>query len=399
MWDDYYDASEHMKRGFYVVPKSLDVEHFQQYVSKDFRFINGALLKMDLYDLVTLSEPIQPLVARQFSCTVYFHNDPEDSFSWMTGQAVFTATFADFCDALGYGGGRAHGFKIHSEAPFTTEKISRCCYPDKPSLPAPAISGMYYYYNALAKIFRQNLVSKAGDDASVRGYHRNLLYYCQPEKLRKIDGYDFIFQEIKRATLKRMTPNYCQYVQRLINKQPRTPTAQVRGQILEMETFTVGFQGGFEEAPSLLCARARGRTMDAPDTHHASGSGASHRRHHHHHRSSRKKGVAAFFKNLWDMCRSTYDVAYRSMEMSQETRRRQNEFLAARGSAVPPVGTELDAVPYVNFIMPPLDDDMFAGVEDFRDFEPPSEPESAYGDEDARGEEDREGSPAPSEDF
>jgi hypothetical protein len=28
MWDDFYDASEHMKSGFYVVPKSLNVEHF-----------------------------------------------------------------------------------------------------------------------------------------------------------------------------------------------------------------------------------------------------------------------------------------------------------------------------------------------------------------------------------
>jgi hypothetical protein len=59
------------------------------------------------------------------------------------------------------------------------------------------------------------------------------------------------------------------------------------------------------------------------------------------------------------------------MEMSQETRRRQNEFLAARGSVVPPVGTELNPVPYVNYVMPPLDDDMFAGVDDFGDFEPP----------------------------
>jgi hypothetical protein len=61
----------------------------------------------------------------------------------------------------------------------------------------------------------------------------------------------------------------------------------------------VGFQGSFEEAPSFLRARARGRTMDAPDPHHASSSGSSHRRHRRHHRSSRKKGVAAFFKNLW----------------------------------------------------------------------------------------------------
>jgi hypothetical protein len=136
MWDDYYDAAEHMKSGFYVVPKSLNVEHFQHHASRDFCYINEALLKMDIMDLVTLSESIQPLVVRQFFCTVFFHNDPEESFSWMTGQDVFTATFADFCDALGYGGGRAGGFKIHSETPFFVEKITRICYPDVPSLPA-----------------------------------------------------------------------------------------------------------------------------------------------------------------------------------------------------------------------------------------------------------------------
>jgi hypothetical protein len=87
------------------------------------------------------------------------------------------------------------------------------------------------------------------------------------------------------------------------------------------------------------------------------------------------------------------------MEMSQETRKRQNDFLAARGGDVPPVGTELDPVPYVNYVMPPLDDDMFTGVEDFEDFEPPSEPEDADEDEGAHGEEDREGSPVLSEDF
>jgi hypothetical protein len=90
------------------------------------------------------------------------------------------------------------------------------------------------------------------------------------------------------------------------------------------------------------------------------------------------------------------------MEMSQETRRRQNEFLAARGSAVPPVGHELEPVPYVNYVMPPLDDDMFAGLEgyeDFEDFEPPSEPEDADEEEGADGEDDPEDSPVPSDDF
>jgi hypothetical protein len=87
------------------------------------------------------------------------------------------------------------------------------------------------------------------------------------------------------------------------------------------------------------------------------------------------------------------------MEMSQETQRRQNEFLAARGSVVPPVGNELNPVPYVNYVMPPLDDDIFAGVDDFGDFEPPSEPEDADNDEGADGEDDRKGSPVPSDDF
>jgi hypothetical protein len=154
MWDDYYDASEHMKSGFYVVPRSLDTEHFQQFATKGFRFINEALHKLDVFDLVTLSESIQPLVVHQFFCTVHFHDDLQESFSWMTGQSVHSATFVDFCDALDYGGCRVSGFKIHSEGPFTTEKITPICYPDEPIHPAPAILGMYYYYNALEKLFR-----------------------------------------------------------------------------------------------------------------------------------------------------------------------------------------------------------------------------------------------------
>jgi hypothetical protein len=37
----------------------------------------------------------------------------------------------------------------------------------------------------------------------------------------------------------------------------------------------------------------------------------------------------------------------------------------SRGSVVPPIGTKLDAVPFVNSVMPPLDEDMFHGYEDF----------------------------------
>jgi hypothetical protein len=300
----------------------------------------------------------------------------------MTGQDVHSAKFADFRSALGYGSGRASGFKIKSQPPLATDKISNIFYPNEPIHPAPAISGMYqyYYYNALAKLFHCNLVSKAGDDASIRGYNRNLLYYCQPQKLRKIDGCDFIFQEIKRSSMKRMTPNYCQFVQRLINR--RASTSVVHGQILEMETYTLPLRGTFEDVPGMITARAEGRSRAALDPHRASGSGTSSC---HHLWSSRKKGLATFFWNMCEMRRSTYDVAHKSMEMSQEIRRRQNDFLAARGSVVPPIGLKLDPVPYVNYVMPPLDEDMFNG---FEDFAPPYVPKDVDEDEGAHEDED-----------
>jgi hypothetical protein len=49
--------------------------------------------------------------------------------------------------------------------------------------------------------------------------------------------------------------------------------------------------------------------------------------------------------------------------------------------------------------MQPLDDEMFAGADDFGDFGPPSEPEDAADDEGADGDDDRDGSPVPSDDF
>jgi hypothetical protein len=88
------------------------------------------------------------------------------------------------------------------------------------------------------------------------------------------------------------------------------------------------------------------------------------------------------------------------MEMSQETQRRQNDFLVARGTAVLPIGHELDLVPYVNFVMPPLDKDMFNG---FQDFAPPYVPDDVDEDEGAHDGEDggsHTSSPcAPSEDY
>jgi hypothetical protein len=47
--------------------------------------------------------------------------------------------------------------------------------------------------------------------------------------------------------------------------------------------------------------------------------------------------------------------------ISQDTRARQNEFFASKNYPYPALGPELNPMPYVNYVMPPLDDEMFYG--------------------------------------
>jgi hypothetical protein len=61
------------------------------------------------------------------------------------------------------------------------------------------------------------------------------------------------------------------------------------------------------------------------------------------------------------MCKNTNDVAHQALVMSQDTRIHQNEFFASKNYPFPPPGPELNPVPMVNYVMPPLDDEMFQG--------------------------------------
>lgn len=58
------------------------------------------------------------------------------------------------------------------------------------------------------------------------------------------------------------------------------------------------------------------------------------------------------------MCSNTNDVAHQSLSLNQETRRRQNEFIAARNNPVPPPGPEMEPVVAPTWEMPPIDDEI-----------------------------------------
>ncbi|KAK1693642.1 hypothetical protein QYE76_010339 [Lolium multiflorum] len=219
MWDDYYNSQEHMKTGTIVMPKAIK-DVIGMYEATKFRFVVETLRRMGLYDLMCLTPSdgcYCPILVRQFHCTVFFHDDAARTMTWMTGKQKYTCNYLDFCEALGFGGGRARGFKIYSQQTFTRGDIA-FCYPPDPTPGPPSISGMYYSYLILAKLFRESLISKIGDTSECRAYHLNLMYYCHPEHQELIDGCDLIYCELRRCVRERLTPNLAQYVQLLINR-------------------------------------------------------------------------------------------------------------------------------------------------------------------------------------
>ncbi|KAK1684971.1 hypothetical protein QYE76_045819 [Lolium multiflorum] len=345
MWEEFYDSREYMKKGTIVMPKAIK-DVIGMYEATKFRFVVATLRRMGLYDLMCLTPTdgcYCPTLVRQFHCTVFFHDDAARTMTWMTGKQQYTCNYLDFCEALGFGGGRTSGFKIYSQQKFNRGDIAGC-YPPEPTPGPPTISGMYYSYLLLAKLFRETLISKSGDTSECRAYHLNLMYYCLPEHRQPIDGCDLIYCELRRCVRERLTPNLAQYVQLLINKVVPAPL-NVLGERVRMEAFKIPAQGDNPDVPEMMPSERWSKARHD----HASSS------------SSRRpqRGVARFFSRLWQMCKTTHDVAHQSLSLNQETRRRQNEFMAARNVPIPPPGPELEPVHAQDWEMPPLTDEMF----------------------------------------
>jgi hypothetical protein len=345
MWDEHYSDKDHFKRGWVVHQHAIHMTHYKNHIQDDFHFIDECLKKLGDLDIAKFRYDYYPDVIRQSHCTVYF--DEERNMTWMSGSEQCYGTYDEFCEALGFGNGLATGYKIYSEVAKAVSNIS-FCYPtsDRVAKP-PTISGIYYSFNALSKAFRENLVCKKGDTSDICGYHINLLYWCKPSRQRKIDVCDFTFYKLKRSMLSRMTLGYCAFVQKFIDSKVDAKFAHT-GECHKHTTFSLGLSDGWLDFPSI-CHPA--------EASHNSPMASSSR-----HVTPRKKnGAAKFFKNLWDMCKYTHDVAHQALVMSQDTRARQNEFFASKNYPYLAPSPELNPVLYVNYVMPLIDDEMFYG--------------------------------------
>jgi hypothetical protein len=262
----------------------------------------------------------------------------------MTRNEKYSCNYLDFYEAMGFGSGRARGVKIHSQEQITHGNIA-FGYPPEPSHDPPLISRMYYSYQVLAKIFRESLFSKSGDSSDCRAYHLNLMYYCRPENVRRIDGCDILYNELRCCVRNRMTPNFAQYIQQLINIVVPSPYNR-KDEVIKMEPFKIPQRGNKLEIPELMHSERRSKERHDP----AASSSSSMRP---------KRGASRFLANMWHMCRNTNDAAHQSLALNQDTRRRQNEFIAARNHPILPLGPELEPVIAPTWQMPPIEDAMF----------------------------------------
>ncbi|KAK1566026.1 hypothetical protein QYE76_037644 [Lolium multiflorum] len=317
LWEGFYDSHEFMKHGNIVSPKAINPDELRLHEATKYRFVVQTLKGLGLFDLVCLKpddtqeDPIFcPLLVRQFHCTVFFHDDEDRTLTWMTGKAKYSCSYSQFRAAMGCGDDNNPGYKIHSRSRLTKGDIS-FCYPANPTLDLPLSLGC-----------------------------------TTPIWVRKIDGCDLIYCELRRAIMDRMTPNYAQYVQRLINYVVPAPR-NVRGERVIMDLFRFPIQEATRpDVPSMMPTSER-----RSKAHHDHEASSSHSRRSQH-------GAARFFTCMFQMCKNSNDVAHQTLSMTQETRRRQNEFMASRNHPVPPPGPEMEPVVAPQWEMPLLTDEM-----------------------------------------
>lgn len=387
MWEEVY-CSTTMES--YVKPKTLNTDWWKLYLHSDFSYVDAALRKMGLFEIACLDQSFFPDVIRQFFCTVFFHTDDALTFTWMTGTRQFSSNYEEFCAALGYPNEQSRGFDIHSEKVRSSSDLA-FCYPEDPDALPPTISGMYFFYYTLNTIFRENIVSKMGDLGMCRGYHINLVYYCHPKRQRKIDVCNFIFREVVRAVEDRMTPKYSAILQRFLDSV--VPLELMRGQKVDQELFCPTLRAGWRDLPNMVPevsvepsvggsrggARiaARRKAPSKPPT----------------------RGAARFFKTLFEMCKTSYDVNCKNLRMHQETRRRQNDYLRSRNAPIDDENADLSPHAYVQYDMPPIDDSMFFGLDPSWYTGAASAPQGAAEDDDEEQRAEDQEEQSPEDDF
>ncbi|KAK1561685.1 hypothetical protein QYE76_017663 [Lolium multiflorum] len=99
MWEQFYEPAVPEPA---VKPRRLNVEFHNVYKHDDFKYVDMALKKMNMWTLVTLEQDYIPDQVSQFLCITFFHSNPQRHITFMAGTTPCTISYDQFQTALGY---------------------------------------------------------------------------------------------------------------------------------------------------------------------------------------------------------------------------------------------------------------------------------------------------------
>jgi hypothetical protein len=82
MWEQFYQPAVPEPA---VKPRRLNVEFHDMYKHDDFKYVDMASKKMNMWKLVTLEQDYIPDLVSQFFCTAFFHPTPQRHITFMAG--------------------------------------------------------------------------------------------------------------------------------------------------------------------------------------------------------------------------------------------------------------------------------------------------------------------------
>jgi len=365
-WEQVYMSFSEKKS--WVPSKSLNMEWFSLH-ENEFPYIRQTLEKMNLWKLVCLNVDYYiPELVQQFYCTVFFHGDEERNMTWMSGDVKVSSNLLEFGKALRIKPG---GYCVHRDDIFSKEDLA-FCFPAQKRCTLDTSTQMYVFYRQLADLFRDTIMSKAGDLSKIRGYMTNLMYYTKPDKQRKIDVMDFIYEEIRLGVSDRRVPAYSAYVHRFIRhalgdtvyKRVANDRPIQRHELHAIPLLDGPLPPGFPP-PELHSTHQHVPSVSAP------GGSSSTRPP----SKKTKKGITKFFTTMFSVCRDARTFSHNAQELAKENRRIQNADRRAAGHTV----EDDDSLAPTQFVDVPMPD--FSAEEFFYGFAPAHVDEDEDGDD------------------
>lgn len=168
-----------------------------------------------LMDIISFKQDWCAELIMQFYATCYFGNDPDRTVFWMTDGTQYKFTYDEWAEILGLDGFNAPRKKLHETgSSVKVDGLALLYPPQTPSSEFGLASLMLPKYFHIHKILRPVFIGKGGDKGRMWDYALDIMHFMAQSE--KFHIFDYIYNEIRRATLVKRSLPYAPFIMALI---------------------------------------------------------------------------------------------------------------------------------------------------------------------------------------